>query len=248
MTASGHDLIRVFDVDPDLLAGVDPKVAEHLRRRLAVRRLLVSGGAWTDPPRYGDDGHLGLLVLDGILIRTLELSGRECSEVVGPGDILRPWDPYDIGSVEQASGWRGLGPSSLAILDPRFARIVAPWPAITAQLMARGTRRCRALMYQAAIARVRHAETRLLLALWNLADRWGRVTPSGVVVPVPLTHRLLAQLTCLQRPTVTSALRTLVADGRVQRLSDGGWLLFGDPPTAEHDTPVEGTVRELAAV
>jgi hypothetical protein len=246
MTYAGHDLIRIFDADPDLLEGVEPRVAERLRRRLAVRRLLVSNGPWGDTPDYGDDGHLGLLVLDGVLIRTLELSGRECSEVVGPGDIVRPWDPNDVGSVDQASGWRALGPASMAVLDPRFAKIIAPWPAITAQLMARGTRRCRALMYQAAIARVRHAETRLLLALWNLADRWGRVTPDGIVVPVPLTHRLLAHLTCLQRPTVTSALRTLVDEGRVQRLPDGGWMLFGEPPADE----LEGVhhERELAAV
>jgi CRP/FNR family transcriptional regulator, cyclic AMP receptor protein len=80
---------------------------------------------------------------------------------------------------------------------------------------------------------VRHAPTRLLLTLWHLADRWGRVTPDGVVLRLPLTHQLLAQLTCLQRPTVSSALSQLAADGRLTRRTDGGWTLHGRPPTTD---------------
>ena len=232
MQAPSNDLVRVFDVDPDLLAGIDEPTAGHLRARMAARRVWVERGPWH--PTIGaaeQNRHLGLLVLDGLLVRTLRLVGRECSEVVGPGDLIRPWDGDDLGgSVHCVSEWRALQPAMLASLDGHFAARIARWPAITSALLARSTRRSRALVYQATIAHVRRAETRLLLALWQLADRWGRVTPRGVVVPVPLTHQLLAQMTCLRRPTVSAGLGQLAHAGEVTALPDGGWLLHGAPP------------------
>jgi CRP/FNR family transcriptional regulator, cyclic AMP receptor protein len=226
------DLIRVFDYDPDLLEGLDDTTADRLRHRVAARRMYAEPGSWQ--PRFAPGetrGHLGLLVIDGLLVRTVRLAGREASEVVGPGDLIRPWDADDaLGSVESTSAWRVLQPTTFAGLDEQFARRIAGCPTITAQLLSRGVRRCRTLVHQGAIAHVRHAETRVLLALWQLADRWGKVTPEGVVVPVPLTHQLLAQITCLQRPTVSAALGHLSAAGEVSRRRDGGWVLQGAPP------------------
>lgn len=238
MHPASSDLIAVFDRDPDLLEGMDEATARHLRTRMAARRLWAERGPWH--PAIGIEeqtGHLGLLVIDGLLVRTLRLAGRECSEVVGPGDLIRPWDGDDFGgSVECASDWRVLEPAMMASLDRRFAASVARWPTISCALLARSTRRSRALVYQATIAHVRRAETRLLLALWHLADRWGRVTPRGVVVPVPLTHQLLAQLTCLRRPTVSAGLAQLAQAGELSPLLGGGWLLHGPPPrTSEPD-------------
>ena len=227
-----HDLIRVFERDPDLLADVEEPAASHLRLRMATRRVCVEPGPWR--PAIDDDersGHLGLLVVDGLLVRTLHLAGRESSEVVGPGDLLRPWDVDDEhGSVACVSEWRVLQPTLLASLDRRFAAGAARWPAITAALLERSARRSRALVHQATIGHVRRADSRLLLALWHLADRWGRVTPRGVLVPVPLTHQLLAQITCLRRPTVSAGLGELAQAGEISSLRDGGWLLHGAPP------------------
>jgi CRP-like cAMP-binding protein len=232
MDFSGPDLIRIFDHDPELLDGLEQPVAAHLRQRLAVERSRADPGPWR--PTYAPEevrGHLGLLIIGGLLIRTVRLGGRECSELVGPGDLIRPWDPDDVSvSVDCASTWRVLQPTTFAVLDPAFATRTARWPTITAQLLQRCTRRCRMLVYQATIAHVRHAETRVLLALWHLADRWGKVTAEGIRVPVPLTHQLLAQMTCLQRPTVSAAVSHLAATGRVARSADGGWVLHGRPP------------------
>ncbi len=232
MPNSSSDLIRVFDRDPELLEGVEEPAASHLRLRLAARRVWVERGAWR--PTIADDersGHLGMLIIDGLLVRTLHLAGRESSEVVGPGDLIRPWDADDAGeSVACACEWRVLKPTLLASLDRQFATRAARWPAITAALLERSTRRSRALVHQATIGHVRRADMRLLLVLWHLADRWGRVTPRGVVVPVPLTHQLLAQLSCLRRPTVSAALGQLGQAGEISSLPDGGWLLHGEPP------------------
>ncbi|MEP6954579.1 MAG: Crp/Fnr family transcriptional regulator [Solirubrobacteraceae bacterium] len=228
-------LIRVFEYDPDLLEGINPETASQLRARVGVRRSWADQGAWgADFAEEDLDGHLGMLVVDGLIVRTVHLAGRESSEVVGPGDLIRPWDSEDPAtSVESASDWHVLQPTTFAALDRRFAATVARWPTITARLLARGSRRCRALVCQATIAQVRHAETRVLLALWQLADRWGRVTADGVVVPVPLTHQLLAQMTCLQRPTVSGALGQLRSAGEVSRRADGAWVLHGDPPALQ---------------
>jgi DNA-binding GntR family transcriptional regulator len=66
--------------------------------------------------------------------------------------------------------------------------------------------------------------------LWYLADRWGRVTPDGVIVPLRLTHETLARLVGAQRPSVTTAIRQLEEEGHLRRTPDRLWLLCGDPP------------------
>jgi CRP/FNR family transcriptional regulator, cyclic AMP receptor protein len=230
-------LIRVFDRDPDLLDGLDDAVAEHLRRRLAVPRAHAEPGSWSYQPDPADAiGHFGLLVVDGLLVRTVRLGGRESSEVVGPGDLIRPWEGDELtSSVDAASQWRVLVPTTFAVLDARFAQQAGRFPVIAAHLLGRSTRRCQALVHQATIAHVRHARTRVLLALWHLADRWGRVTVAGVRVPVPLTHQLLAQITCLQRPTVSAAVSRLTQEGVVSRTDGGEWLLHGEPPRPVDD-------------
>jgi CRP-like cAMP-binding protein len=64
-----------------------------------------------------------------------------------------------------------------------------------------------------------------------LAGNWGRVTPEGTVVPIGLTHELIAELIGARRPSVTTAISELRAAGRLERQEDG-WLLVGPPPHA----------------
>jgi hypothetical protein len=37
-------------------------------------------------------------------------------------------------------------------------------------------------------------------------DRWGRVTPEGVRIPLRLRHHMLAELVAVRRPSATAAL------------------------------------------
>ena len=109
--------------------------------------------------------------------------------------------------------------------------------------MDRAVRRSHWLALQLAIADLRRVEDRLVLFFWHFADRWGRVGPDGVTVPLPVTHEVLAQLVCAQRPTVTSALKRLSDDGTLTRRRDRTWLLSPEPP------PVPARVRaELEAL
>jgi hypothetical protein len=68
------------------------------------------------------------------------------------------------------------------------------------------------------------------MLLWYLAERWGRVTPEGVIVPLRLTHETLARLVGAQRPSVTTAIRQLEQEDHLRRTPDRLWLLCGDPP------------------
>jgi CRP/FNR family cyclic AMP-dependent transcriptional regulator len=73
-------------------------------------------------------------------------------------------------------------------------------------------------------------DVRLLVMMWYLADRWVKVTPGGVNVPLRLTHQTLGRLVGAQRPSVTTALKQLAVEGLLTRAADGSWLLHGDAP------------------
>jgi hypothetical protein len=72
---------------------------------------------------------------------------------------------------------------------------------------------------------------------WGIADRWGRVTTDGVLVPVRLTHATLAELVGASRPSVSTVLKLLERDGLLARRKEG-WLLHGEAP------PALGTERD----
>jgi hypothetical protein len=61
--------------------------------------------------------------------------------------------------------------------------------------------------------------------MWLLAETWGRVTASGVTLPVSLTHEALGALVGARRPTVSLALAELIERGAVVRQRTG-WLLL----------------------
>ena len=69
-------------------------------------------------------------------------------------------------------------------------------------------------------------EVRLVLLLWHLAARWGRVEASGIRVCLPLTHRLLGQMVAAERPSVSHALARLSRAGLVTG-APGDWHLHG---------------------
>src|SRR3954447_24833225 len=93
--APARGAVSLLAVDPDLAAGLDPaerRRAEHLVRAPSLH---LAVGPW-DPEEDLDwrpgPGDLGLLVLDGLLLRGLDLHGAACAEVIGSGDVIRPWE------------------------------------------------------------------------------------------------------------------------------------------------------------
>jgi CRP-like cAMP-binding protein len=117
------------------------------------------------------------------------------------------------------------------VLDKAFLKRLAPFPEVTAELIGRAMDRSRRVAGHLVLAQLASVEHRVLLCLWHMADRWGRVTPKGIVLPVRLTHQGLGSVIGARRPSVTTALSSLEKQGLVCPLPGGGFRLTGEPPT-----------------
>jgi CRP-like cAMP-binding protein len=166
-------------------------------------------------------GFQGFLVLTGLLSRRVVGDRMHAAELLGPGDLVRPWehgsDPFRVATAR----WRVHADAEIAVLDRAFHRRMARWPEVSAALLDRCSLRSRALMTQLLIAHAARIAERLHLLLWHLADRWGYVTPSGVVLPLRLSNALLAELACTTRESVSRALGALMAHGMVEPTETG---------------------------
>lgn len=230
--AAGNAFVRVLEEDPELAAGLDPTSVQLATRHAIAAVELVAPGAWEPAfPADGGGGSLGLLVLDGLLMRDVAIAQATCTELIGRGDLLRPWDwERDVLTIKPVVTWTALQPVRLAVLDRRIAAVMGRWPELISAVVARAVRRSFELATNQATSHLTRVDARLELLFWGLADRWGRVSPDGVVLELPLTHQVLGRLVGAQRPSVTTALSDLSRRGLVERREDGAWLLRGDPP------------------
>ena len=227
-------IIRVLDEDQDLGARLSPAERPRAAEAALARVETLDAGTWTEPDDPGSHrAGFGLLVLEGLIARRVRLERFECTEMLGQGDLLRPWAFESVGGESIQSGvcWNVIEPVRMAVLDRRFALATAAWPELTAELMDRIIARTRWLAFQLAVSNLVRVDVRVLVTLWHYADRWGRVTPSGVMLRMPLTHSMLANIVGSRRPSVTTALGRLEQRGAIERLTDGRWLLHGEPPT-----------------
>ena len=226
------DVISIVDADPELADLLDERERERARREALTRVRRLSPGVWDAANSIEPDmHHRGFLIIDGLLSREVEVLGRRCVELLGAGDVLRPWKRDPDGShVHAEVGWLVLEPTQLAVLDHGLVTRITPWPQLGLELFARGTRRAHALAVALAIAHHQRVDDRLQLTLWHLAERWGRVGPDGIAVPLPLSHQRLADLIGAHRPSVTTAMGELSRAGALSRRADGTWILHGDPP------------------
>jgi hypothetical protein len=234
VATGGPSSISIVDADDDLAERLEPDQLERARREALTRVVRLSPGEWdVAAAREAETHHRGFLIVEGLLSRTVEVLGRRCVELIGPGDVMRPWQWDEEGSHVRAEvGWRVLEPSELAILDHRLVQRIVPWPQLGVELFNRGTRRAHHLAVALAIAHHQRVDDRILLTLWHLAERWGRVHTDGIVVPLRLSHQRLADLVGAHRQSVTTAMGDLARAGLVSRREDGAWVLHGPPPEA----------------
>jgi CRP/FNR family cyclic AMP-dependent transcriptional regulator len=231
-TDTSADLISIVDADADLAELLDASELQRARREALTRVRRLTPGQWRVKSAFeAGVHHRGFLIIDGLITREVEVMGRRCVELLADGDVLRPWswDP-DGSHVHAEVGWVVLEPTRLAVLDHGLVLRMSPWPQIGLELFARGTRRAHALAVSLAIAHHHRVEERLVLTLWQLAERWGKVTPDGVAVRLPLSHQRLADLVGAHRPSVTTAMGQLARAGALSRHKDGWWVLHGTAP------------------
>lgn len=241
--------MRVLDEDPALAYGVP----SHERATAAAEAVAPLVRLAKGPSSFllladATRGHLGLLLLDGMIAREVRFGSIAATEFFGPGDALRPWA---IRSDEAAAAdvrWSTLAPSRLAALDRGFAGRIARWPEITAALLDRMTHRADSQLLLSALHQARRVEDRVLVALWHLAGRYGHADGAGRTI----SHRLvsgqrLAELVGARRQTVSTALGQLIDRGAIARTATG-FTMTVPPPALQQlhlaePTPIAGARR-----
>jgi CRP/FNR family transcriptional regulator, cyclic AMP receptor protein len=222
--------VSVLRLDPDLGAAIPEQRREAALRACGAQVLDIRRGHWEADGVKMERPGLGLLVLSGVLCRRVVQSERYGAELIGPGDLMRPWDQIGGWStIPTESKWTVIENARLAILDADFARRSASFPEIASTLLRRGLLRSRYLAILIAIISQRKVETRLTMLFWHLADRFGHVRGEWVEIPVPLPHSLLGELVAARRPSVTTALSRLQDRGVLTR-ERHGWRLSGTAP------------------
>ena len=227
------ELVAVLEEDPDLAADLEGPRLAAATGELCAAAFTVPAGRW-EPDEHAPSllGGIGLLVTGGVLARRVGTQRRSGAELLGPGDLLRPASSGGAADFIFETSWRVIEPLRIAVLDEGFLMRLGPFPEIAGALIGRAVDRAGRVLVHMAIAHHPRVEARLLHLLWQLADRWGRVTPEGVVLPLRLTHELLADLVAAQRPSVTLSLQQLERRGQITR--EGGRLvLIGETPSAE---------------
>src|SRR3954466_8065014 len=231
----------LLELDPGLGELLAEDRREAAERELRVRMTTFGVGEW-DGGRLADADpmRLGLLIAEGVLAREVVLGDTVSTELLGPGDILRPWHiegPPELLPV--TIRWNALSAIRLALIDRRAAAALGRYPEIGAVIIDRLSERGHRLGVTQAISQLNRVDRRLLALFWHLAERWGRVARDGIAVPLVLSHRLIGELVGARRPTVSTALADLARDGQLGRRDDGTWLLTGEPVSVPAEAAAE---------
>jgi CRP/FNR family transcriptional regulator, cyclic AMP receptor protein len=85
-------LTPLLDLDADLGRLLGPERAAEAHAELGVRVCLIERGPW-DAGRLATahPENLELLLLSGVMAREILLADTVSTELLGPGDVLRPW-------------------------------------------------------------------------------------------------------------------------------------------------------------
>ena len=234
MSVYRGESVAILESDPDLAELLSPAEREEAKELLYADSMTLEPGVWKPEEMWNmaNAPSVGLLVCEGLVTREVVVAGRHSSELLGPSDLLRPWDQDgDVGLMPVEVHWHVLDRTDLAVLDRNFLLAASRWPALLETLLSRTLRRARWLAFQVAMKQITRVEGRVLVLFWALSERWGHVTPRGVHVRLPLTHEIIGRLVGARRPSVTTALGALREAGALERQQDG-YLLFGDAADA----------------
>ncbi len=218
--------IRLFEEEPSLVRFLDPADAERASHLRLPVHSLGKGDAHIGQ-LFERNGAFGAIVLEGMLLQSLRLSGHTGQRLLGPGDVLSLTQTPSSMLVVEAT-CRATVPTRLVLFDRDLLLAVRRWPSIAAGLHVHIGEQSERLVTQLMICQLPRVGDRLLALLWLLAESWGQVTPNGTLLPVPLTHASLGGLIGARRATVTLAIGALSEAGLIGR-EPRGWLLRGTP-------------------
>jgi hypothetical protein len=229
MSVLSSSVCHVLREDPELADAIPPERRDQAVEDCTAEEFSLQPGHWGGQGSLGFRGGIGLLVLDGLMIRRVGIDGRFGAELIGEGDLLRPNSESVSPLLPITTDWSIVLPSRVAALDLKFEQNLVRYPELGRCLIARALQRSKNLSVNMAIVHQARVDVRLHMLLWHLAARWGRVRSDGTVLRLRLTHAVLADLVAARRPTVTTALSELSRRGLVK--TDGEtWVLSGEAP------------------
>jgi CRP-like cAMP-binding protein len=237
--------VALLRVDAGLRAAIPKDQLDVAERLVIVRGRELGPGPWTPESRAAHTAVFAALLIRGLVTHETTIAGRRSAELLGPGDVFHPWRAFDA-AVPGTSRWAADSTALIALLDGRFLAAARRWPQLFAVIHERLAEQLDRATARAAIMALPRVEQRVLGLFWQLAERWGKVRPDGVVVELSLTHELIGQLIGAQRPTVSLALQSLAHEGLLQRTGHDAWLLAHDAHAALPDVRPIGPVH-LAA-
>lgn len=214
--------ITLLDMEPDLDRLLTPEqraAAEHFALPLETVEKNEDLPALTE-----ESDAFGAIVLDGLLLETVEIDGREAMSLIGPGALV---------PVKPSADWlaraqvRATEQTRLVMLGKPFLIAAQRWPSVVVCLHERMLEQSVRLTKQLAISQLPRVEDRVVGILKLLAETWGVVTPAGINLQLSLTHETLGRLIGARRPSVSLALKALT-DRNVIIRRGNGWLITGD--------------------
>lgn len=221
-------IVNLLEADSALATGLTPRAQQAAALSLDVRVRHAEPGEWRPEELGLGADSLGLLVTRGVVARCVQINHRGAAELLGSGDLLRPWHHNE---PPFATRWKVLDRLSFAVLDGEATRRIARYPRVLLTLIDRELERSRRMTERCATAQLACAEERLRVELGRLAQRWGTPVRGGTALPLSLTHEILGYLIGTRRQTVTTALSEMTRTGKIAPLQCSGWLLLrdGDP-------------------
>ena len=88
----GESSSPLLELDSELGCLLSPERAAAAAREIRVRVTSIQTGEWHGGRLVdADPAHYGLLVLDGVMAREVVLHAMVSTELLGPGDVVRPW-------------------------------------------------------------------------------------------------------------------------------------------------------------
>jgi len=241
--APGNSRIRLLEIEPDLARFLTSEERDEARG-VSVPVRILRRQDFEAEALLGDAGAFAAVIVDGVLMHRLAIGDQPALRLLGPGDILAR-----SGEVRSAllarSSYHASGELRLAMLDDRVLLTARRFPRLIAGLHMRMGEQYERIAAQLVICQLPRVEDRVLAMMWLLAETWGRVTTSGTVLSMTLTHDALGELIGARRPTVTLALRGLADRGALLR-QDGGWLLPEPMPGPSATAPRGAATAEAS--
>jgi CRP/FNR family cyclic AMP-dependent transcriptional regulator len=225
-SSAAGSTINLARVLPTVLAVVPPEDRQLAERTLIVPLITGHGVDLTDVIGAQASTAFGFVIVDGVVLKETTLAQQSALELLGPGDLLAP--PLSAGrqlESQALSRYLAHGPVSLAVIETHFRLATRRWPGIADVLLDRLGLQAHRTSQHLAMLHLPRVEDRIAALFTELAERFGRVTPEGILIDLPLTHDVIGGLVASRRPTATIALQKLAADGLLERLDDKRWKL-----------------------